>query len=287
MDTIIHFFQTYQPLRHLVVAVLILFVGRWLARRISGFIERAMERTGIEATVTKFTSNMAYIALLVFVILMALGQVGVQTTSLLAVIGAAGLAIGLALQGSLANFAASILIIIARPFKLGDFISAAGVQGTVQEIQIFTTVVHTADNLRHIIPNAQITGDVITNSSANETRRIDLTIGVSYDDDVSYVKQVLIDLVTEDPLVLEAPAPFVGLSDFGDNSMNFVIRVWVNRLDFRTVRFGLPEKIKQTFDAQGITLPYPQRDVHLRNGSFPPQVQQHLASDLKQKESME
>jgi len=284
MDTMINFFQTYQPLRHLVVAVLIVFVGRWLARRLSGIIERTMERAEIEVTVAKFVSNMAYFAMLIFVILIALGQVGVQTTSLLAVLGAAGLAIGLALQGSLANFAAGILIIVVRPFKLGDFISGAGVQGTVQEIQILTTVMHTPDNLRHIVPNSQLTGDVITNYSANETRRIDFTIGVSYDDDVQHVKQVLTDLATEDPLVLEAPAPFVGLSDFGDNSVNFVIRVWVNRPDFRRVRFGLTEKIKQAFDAQDITIPYPQRDVHLRNSALPPQVHQRLENEPQQQE---
>jgi small conductance mechanosensitive channel len=285
MEKIIEFIQTYNPLRHLIVAILIFFVGRWLAHRATGFIERAMERAGIEPTVTRFVSHISYVTMLVFIILIALGQLGVQTTSLLAVLGAAGLAIGLALQGSLANFAAGILIVAGRPFKLGDFISSGGVRGTVQEIQIFTTVVHTPDNLRHIIPNAQLTGDVITNYSANETRRVDLTIGVSYDDDVQQVKQVLTDLVTADPLVLEQPAPFVALSDFGDNSVNFVIRVWVKRPDFRSVRFGLPEQIKQAFDAQGITIPYPQRDVHLRNGAFLPQVHQRVDDDPQQEES--
>lgn len=281
MDKLMAFFETYHPVRHLIFAIVIVLIGRWLARFISRLIERVMTAAQIERTVINFITHIVSILVMVFAVLMALGRLGIETTSILAILGAAGLAIGLALQGSLSNLAAGVLLIIFRPFKQGDFIEAGGVLGSVLEIQMLTTVMNTPENLRLIVPNSDIMNGAITNYSANETRRVDLTIGVSYDDDVRHVKQVLDTLVAENPLVLEEPAPFVAVSDFGDSSVNFVVWVWVKRPDFRQVRFGLPEQIKLTLDAHGITIPYPQRDLHLKNGALQPQVQSLFEAHAK------
>jgi small conductance mechanosensitive channel len=219
----------------------------------------------IEPTVTRFILHISHFILMLVVVIIALGQLGIQTTSLLAVLSAAGLAIGLALQGSLANLAAGLLLIIFRPFKQGDFIGAAGVEGTVQDVQILATTLHTADNLRLIVPNAKITDGIITNYSVTPTRRVDFTIGVSYEDNLQQVKQVLTTLITENPDILQEPAPFIGVSELGDSSINVLIRVWVLQANLRQVRFGVPEQIKLTFDQHGLTLPYPQHTVHLQN----------------------
>jgi small conductance mechanosensitive channel len=225
-----------------------------------------MVRAQIEPTVTRFVTNISYFVMFSVVIIITLGQLGIQTTSLLAVLSAAGLAIGLALQGSLSNLAAGLLIIIFRPFRVGDFIAAAGVQGTVQEVHILTTIMHTADNLRLTVPNSQLTNTVITNYSVNDTRRADLTITVSYDDNLQQVKQLLHALLTAHPLVLQEPAPVIGVSDLAENGINFAVRVWVQRRDVQTVQFDLREQIKLAFDQHGITMPYPQRTVHVRQG---------------------
>lgn len=267
MEHILLFFATYHPVRHLLLALLILVLGHWLVKRVTRWIERAMTHAQIETTVTRFVLHISHFILLIVVVIIALGQVGIQTTSLLAMLGAAGLAIGLALQGSLANLAAGLLLIIFRPFKQGDFIRAAGVEGTVQDVQILVTTLHTADNLRLIVPNAKITDGIITNYSVTPTRRVDFTIGVSYEDNLQQVKQVLTTLLAENPDILKEPAPFIGVSDLGDSSVNMVIRVWVHSANLRQVRFGVPEQIKLTFDQHGITLPYPQHTVHLQNGT--------------------
>lgn len=267
MEHILLFFATYHPVRHVLLAILILVLGHWLVKRVTRWIERAMTHAQIETTVTRFVLHISHFILLIVVVIIALGQVGIQTTSLLAMLGAAGLAIGLALQGSLANLAAGLLLIIFRPFKQGDFIRAAGVEGTVQDVQILATTLHTTDNLRLIVPNAKITEGIITNYSVTPTRRVDFTIGVSYEDDLRQVKQVLTTLLAENPDILKEPAPFIGVSDLGDSSVNMVIRVWVHSANLRQVRFGVPEQIKLTFDQHGITLPYPQHTVHLQNGT--------------------
>ena len=266
MDSIVAFFETYRPMQHLAVAILILVLGMRLARLVSYWVERAMTRAHIESTVTRFVANMSHIVLVAVVVIMALSRLGIPTTSLLAVLGAAGLAVGLALQGSLSNLAAGLLLIIFRPFRTGDFIGAAGVQGTVQEVHILTTTLHTIDNLRLIVPNSQITSSIITNFVATETRRADFTVGVSYEDNLQNVRQLLEALIAEHSLVLKDPAPFIGVSDLAESSVNMVIRVWVQRRDFQKVRFGLLEQIKLIFDQHGITIPYPQRTVHVHNG---------------------
>jgi small conductance mechanosensitive channel len=267
MDKVLVFIETYQPFRHIVVAILILFLGHRLVRLAARWIERAMTQAHVEATVTRFISNISYFVMFAIVIIITLGQLGIQTTSLLAMLSAAGLAIGLALQGSLANLAAGLLLIIFRPFKVGDFIEAAGVQGTVQEVHILTTIMHSIDNLRLIVPNSQIMSSIITNYSVTDTRRVALTITVSYDDDLQQVKQLLHTLVAEHPLVLKEPAPVVGVSDLAESGINFAVRVWVQRRDVQTVQFDLREQIKRAFDQHGITMPYPQRTVYVRNGT--------------------
>src|SRR5499433_574155 len=269
MEQILGFFETYHPARHLLFALLILVLGHWLLKFVTHGIERAMARAQVEPTVTRFVSHVSYFLLLTVVVIIALGQLGIQTTSLLAMLSAAGLAIGLALQGSLTNFAAGLLLILFRPIKQGDFIRAAGVEGTVQEVQMLTTTLHSVDNLRLTVPNSRIMQDTITNYSVTPTQRIQLTVGVSYDDDLQQVKHVLAALIAEEPCILKEPAPFVGVAKLGESSVDVVVQVWVQRADVRQVRFGFLEKIKLAFDQHGIHLPYPQRTVHLQNGTAP------------------
>jgi small conductance mechanosensitive channel len=222
-----------------------------------------MTKGKVDPTLISFLGHMIYIALLTFVILAALGQLGIQTTSFIAVIGAAGLAIGLSLQGSLANFAAGVLMIIFRPFKVGDLIEAAGVLGTVEDIQIFTTQLVTPDNKTIIIPNAKLTADNIINFNAKPTRRVDLIAGVSYTDDIDKVKNVIADVLSQDNRILKEPPPTIGLLEMADSSVNFVVRPWVKPADYWGVYFDINEAMKKRFDAEGISIPFPQRDVHL------------------------
>jgi small conductance mechanosensitive channel len=267
MDQIREFFEAFHPVRHLLLALLILVLGRWLTKVVTHWTERAMTRAQIEPTVTRFITHVSSFILLTVVVIIALGQLGIQTTSLLALLSAAGLAIGLALQGSLANFAAGLLLILFRPIKQGDFIAAAGVEGTVQDVQMLATTLYTVDNLRLTVPNAKITEGIITNYSVTPTRRIQLTVRVSYDENLQQVKHVLQALIAEEPRILKEPASFIGVSTLGESSIDFVVQVWVQRADVRHVRFGLLEQIKLAFDQHGISIPYPQRTVHLPNGT--------------------
>jgi len=247
----------------ILTAILIVVVGRWVARFIRNTTEKMMTRSKVDAALVSFVGNLIYVSLLTFVILAALAQLGIQTTSFIAVIGAAGLAVGLALQGSLANFAAGVLMLIFRPFGVGDFIEGGGVTGIVEEIQIFTTQLRTPDNKTIIVPNAKITGDNITNYTKKENRRVDLVIGVSYQDDIENVKAVVADVLNGDERVLKDPAPTIAVLELGDSSVNFAVRPWVKTDDYWGVYFDTTEKIKKRFDAEGISIPFPQRDVHL------------------------
>jgi small conductance mechanosensitive channel len=247
----------------ILTAILIVVVGRWVARFIRNTTEKMMTRSNVDAALVSFVGNLIYVSLLTFVILAALAQLGIQTTSFIAVIGAAGLAVGLALQGSLANFAAGVLMLIFRPFGVGDFIEGGGVTGIVEEIQIFTTQLRTPDNKTIIVPNAKITGDNITNYTRKENRRVDLVIGVSYQDDIENVKAVVADVLNGDERVLKDPAPTIAVLELGDSSVNFAVRPWVKTDDYWGVYFDTTEKIKKRFDAEGISIPFPQRDVHL------------------------
>ncbi len=247
-----------------IVAALIIFVvGRWVAKALKNLTRKLMERAKVDPTLIPFVANLIYMLLITVVIIAALNKLGIQTTSLIAIIGAAGLAIGLALQGSLANFAAGILILIFRPFKVGDYIEGAGTAGTVEKIEIFTTHLKTPDNREIIIPNAKLTGDNIVNYTAKEIRRMDLVFGVSYGDDLKKVKEVLYRVLQEDDRVLKDPAPMVGVIDLADSSVNFAVRPWVRTAEYWTIFFDLKEAVKKRFDAEGISIPFPQSDVHL------------------------
>ena len=244
-------------------AIVVFIIGRWVAKAFANLMRKLMDKREVDPTVTKFVGNLTYFALLTFIVLAALGLVGIQTTSFIAVLGAAGLAIGLALQGSLANFAAGFLLILFRPFKVGDFIDAAGVAGTVEAIQIFTTRLATPDNKTIIIPNAKLTGDNIINFSAKGTRRADMVFGIGYGDDIDKARGIISDILSNEERILKDPAPQVAVSELGDSSVNFVARPWVNAQDYWGVVFDVTEAVKKRFDAEGISIPFPQRDVHL------------------------
>ena len=247
----------------LLSAAVILFVGLWVTRKLSDLIKRLLGRREWDPIVTSFLANIAFVALMAFVVVAVLGRLGVETASFAALIAAAGLAIGLALQGSLSNFASGFLLIVLRPFKKGDYIEGAGTGGIVEEMQVFHTVLKTPDNKKVIVPNSKLTGDNITNFTAMDTRRIDLKVGVSYSDDLAKVKAVLRRIVDADARILRDPAPVVMVSELADSSVNLIARVWVKSADYWPVVFDNTEKIKNTFDAEGISIPFPQRHVHV------------------------
>ena len=247
----------------LLAALVVFVVGRWIAKGLTRLVERLMGRSNVDPTLIKFTASVTYIALITFVILAALGQLGIQTTSFIAVLGAAGLAIGLALQGSLANFAAGFLMILFRPFKVGDVIEGAGTVGTVAEIQIFTTKVMTPDNKTVIIPNAKLTGDNIVNYTVEGTRRVDMVFGIGYGDDIDKARQIITDVLANDERILKDRGTTIAVSELADNSVNFVVRPWAKADDYWNVYFDATENVKKAFDAEGISIPFPQRDVHV------------------------
>jgi small conductance mechanosensitive channel len=247
----------------LIAAVLIFFIGKWVAKLISVFVEALMDKAKVEKTLVKFVCDIVYFGIMIFVVIAALNKLGVQTTSLIAIIGAAGLAVGLALQGSLANFAAGVLLILFKPFKVGDFVQAGGVMGTVAEIHIFNTILNAPDNRKEIIPNAHVTGGNITNFSAVENRRVDLVFGISYDDDMKAAKAALESVAINHPKVLKNPAPVIAVSELGESSVNLVCRPWCKPQDYWTVYFDLTEQGKLALEKAGCSIPFPQRDVHV------------------------
>ena len=246
-----------------IAALAIFIIGRWVAKGFRNLTTRLMNKRDVDPTITGFVANLTYIALLAFVIIAALGQLGIQTTSFIAILGAAGLAIGLALQGSLSNFAAGFLMIIFKPFKVGDFVEAAGVAGTVEAIQIFTTTLKTPDNKTVIIPNSSVTSDNIVNWTVKGTRRVDMVFGIGYDDDIDKAKQILSDVIGKDERILKDPPLQIAVSELADSSVNFVVRPWVNIADYWGVYFDAMENVKKAFDAAGVSIPYPQQDVHM------------------------
>jgi small conductance mechanosensitive channel len=248
-----------------VAAVVIFVVGRWLAKLISKLIGKALTKARVDETLTNFVQNLCHIALMVFVVIAALDKLGVPMTSFAVVVGTAGLAVGFALQGSLANFVAGIMLIIFKPFKVGDFVELAGVTGTIKEIQIFNTILNSPDNVRVIIPNSQATGSNIMNYTANGTRRIDLVVGVSYDDDLKKAQQVIEGVLAEDGRILKDPPPAVAVSELGDSSVDFVVRPWVKAADYWDVRFDTTRKLKLALDENGLTIPYPQYEILMKS----------------------
>jgi small conductance mechanosensitive channel len=244
-------------------AILIFLVGRWVAKLLSRLITRVLTRAKLDPTLVPFIENLSYTAMLVFVVVAALGQAGVQTASFIAVLGAAGLAVGLALQGSLANFASGVLLLIFKPFRVGDFVQIGGVSGTVQAIQIFNTVLNSPDNVRIVVPNATVTGGSILNYTINGTRRVDLVVSVSYGDDLKKARRVIENVLAAESRLLADPAPVVAVNKMGDSSVDFVVRPWVRVADYWAVYWSLTEKVKVALDENGLTIPFPQRDVHV------------------------
>lgn len=249
----------------IVAAIAILIIGRFLAGLLKKLINGLMTKHKLDPTLNSFITSVSYAAMLTFVVISALGALGIPTAQFVAILGAAGLAVGLALQGSLSNFAAGVLMIIFKPFKVGDFVEAGGSAGVVEEVGFFTTIIKTPDNKKIIIPNSKVTGDNITNYSANDVRRVDITAGVSYGDDIDKVRKVLAEIQAEDERILNDPAPMIGLAELGDSSVNFTVRSWVKTEDYWNVFFDTQEKIKKRFDAEGISIPFPQQDVHIIN----------------------
>jgi len=247
---------------NLLIAGVIYYVGKIAAHILTGIVRRALMRAKVDDMLVRFLENIVYAVLLIIVIMAALSQLGVETTSLAAVLAAAGFAIGMALQGSLGNFASGVMLIVFRPFKTGDFIDAGGTKGIVEEIDIFHTTLRTLDNVRVIVPNGEITSGVITNFAANPTRRIDLVIGCGYDDDLLAVKSFLTEVVNDDPRVLQDPEPLVAVDSLGDSSVNFFVRPWVNSEDYLATKCDLTERIKLGFDQRGFNFPFPSRDVY-------------------------
>jgi len=251
----------------LLVALVIFYVGRIVARILIRGLHKMMQAQNIDKILETFVCNLAYWSIMIFVIIAAISQIGIQTTSLIAVMGAAGLAVGLALQGSLSNFAAGVLIVIFRPYRVGDWVEAAGIAGSVEQVQILTTILKTGDNKQIIVPNSQIMGSIITNYSANDTRRVDMTVGVSYGDDLDKVRATLQEIISADERILDEPECTIAVSALADSSVNFVVRPWVKSSDYWGVMFDLTETIKKRFDEEGISFPFPQQDVHLYNKS--------------------
>ena len=247
----------------ILFAAAILIIGRFIALGLKKAIRKALQSGKVDETLSTFIVNLSYVAIMSFVIIAAIGKLGIQTTSFVAILGAAGLAIGLALQGSLSNFASGVLILIFKPVKVGDYIEAGGAAGIVKEIDIFTTTLNTPDFKKVIVPNSKIMGDNITNYSANEHRRVDLVIGISYSDNMDHALNLFKEVVQAHPMVLQDPPPAYGVLELGDSSVNIVVRPWVLPENYWTVHFDLLKKIKERIDQEGLSIPFPQRDVHL------------------------
>ncbi len=245
-------------------AIVLLVVGLWIAKKIAGVFQATLDKRGVDSTISKFLRNIVYGLLVAFVFISVLGQVGVQTASIVAILGAAGLAVGFALQGSLSHFASGVLLIIFRPIKSGDFIDAAGVSGSVTEITLFSTVLTTPDNKVIIVPNSSIVSGAITNYSTMLERRVDLTVGVSYDADLAAVKSALQAVVDGEGRLLTEKGITIAVAELADSSVNFVVRVWVKSADYWPVYFDLTESVKIKLDEEKIGIPYPQMDLHIQ-----------------------
>lgn len=247
----------------IVIVIIIFFVGRSLAKFLRRFVKRTLSKTSIDPTIVAFASNSSYYVIMAFVVLAILGQLGIETTSLIALVGATGLAVGLALQGSLANFAAGLLLIVFRPFRVGDWIDVGDVSGYVEDLELLTTILRTLDNRIVIIPNSKLTDDNIVNYSTLGVLRLDLVLGVAYDSDLKQVKTVIRQVLSEEQRILAEPEPVVGVLELADSSVNLAVRPWVKTEDYNPVSLSLYEALKTRFDEVGIVIPFPQRDLHM------------------------
>lgn len=262
VDTISDLIGLYSM--NIAIAIIIFVVGKWLARRVTEILVKLLSKQkNMDDTLLNFFDDIIYYVLLIVVILAALDQVGVQTTSVLAILGAAGLAVGLALKDSLSNFASGVMVILFKPYKIGDVVTAGGVTGKVKEIHLFNTEFTTPDNQKILVPNSAITAGSIVNINAHKTRRVDLVVGIGYDDDIKKAKNILTSIVEGNEKVLKDEGITIAVSELADSSVNFVVRAWVNTPDYWDVKFDLTEQVKLTFDKEGISIPYPQTDVHV------------------------
>lgn len=250
---------------NVLIAILIFIVGRMISKKVASIFQKIMSKANVDDTLKTFLRNLVYYVLLAAVVIAALGQSGVNVTSFIAVLGAAGLAVGLALKDSLSNFAAGVMLIMLKLFQKGDYVTVAGQSGTVKTITIFNTILTTPDNKLIIVPNASVLSGTIVNVTANDTRRVDLVMGIGYDDDLLKAKALLQKIVSEEPRVLAEPAPVIEVLELADSSVNFVVRPWCKTSDYWGVHFALTEKVKLVFDQEGISIPYPQTDVHVYN----------------------
>ena len=255
--------RTHAP--GILAGLAVFIIGRWISKFLLGLFRKFLDAQEVDATLSKFLLNILKAALLVLVVLSAAQTMGIQTTSFVAVLGAATLVIGLALQGSLSNFASGVMIILFRPFKGGDFVEAGGTSGVIEEVGVFATLIRTGDNKKVIVPNAMITDATITNYSAKETRRVDLVYGISYDDDIRKAKELLETILNEDERILKDPAPKIAVSELADSSVNLICRPWVKTPDYWDVYFHLQETVKLRFDAAGISIPFPQQVIHTQS----------------------
>lgn len=246
----------------ITVALIIFMIGKRIAKVISSLATKTMQKQEVDVELIGFVSSLLYWALFAIVIIAALGQLGIQTASFVAIIGAAGLAVGLALQGSLSNFAAGVLIILLRPIRVGEFVEMAGTSGTVNSIRIFTTELRTPDNKAVTIPNARVLDSNIINYSSTGTRRVDMVVGIGYGDDIDHARNVIQNIIDADKRILKDPAPTVAVSQLADSSVNFIVRPWVGSDDYWGVHNDFTENVKKRFDAEGISIPFPQREVH-------------------------
>ena len=260
-DTAIEVAMTYGP--KLILAIVVLIVGLWVINRVVKLMGAALQKSDTEPTLAKFLSSLVSMGLKALLLISVASMIGIETTSFIAILAAGGLAVGLALQGTLANFAGGVLVLMFRPYKVGDFIDAQGVMGTVQEIQIFSTIIATGDNKTIIVPNGAISNGIITNFSKQTTRRVDLVFGIGYGDSIAKAKAVLERLVSDDSRILTDPAHLIVVSELADSSVNFTMRLWVNSADYWGVYFDMTENVKLTFDAEDISIPFPQSDVHM------------------------
>ena len=261
LDTGTTMLMTYGP--QLLLAIVVLIVGLWVINRFVAATRRTMEARSFDPTLGRFLTSLLSVIFKALLLISAASMIGIATTSFIALLGAAGLAIGLALQGSLANFAGGVLVLMFRPFKVGDFIEAQGISGTVAEIQIFNTVIKTPDNKVMIVPNGPISNGIITNYSKEATRRVDFVFGIGYGDDIAQARSVLEGLVSADERILSDPPSLVAVSELADSSVNFTVRVWVNAPDYSGVKFGMTESVKLAFDQANISIPFPQSDIHI------------------------
>ncbi len=244
-------------------AIVVLIIGLYIIKSITKSTKKIMTKRNMDVSLIPFLTSLVSILLKLLLVISVMSMLGIAMTSFIAILGAAGLAIGMALSGTLQNFAGGVMILIFKPFKVGDFIDAQGYQGVVKEIQIFNTILTTVDNKQIIIPNGGLSTSSMTNYSAEATRRVDFTFGIGYSDDIDKARELILAEVAKLPEVLKDPAPFVAISELADSSVNFTTRLWVNAADYWTVFFAMNENVKKSFDANNISIPFPQTDVHL------------------------